>query len=368
MQSRRQKKPILNRGRIIVFALVLLLLAGTVLLRFVQEKQLDTADQMNPADHSADSTTGFTETSVYSSEPEIPEEAAAVTETPAATDGETSSGADETEQSLTAQQETEQASENNGESRIRSGNPYNEQTYQIVTDIVYTMRHQGEDGIAGIRQLLTELNSADPALGALWEGIVDYWFYVSTEMPIYRGVLPDGLPEDDSLCIAVLGFQLMYDGDMAPELVGRCETALACAGKYPNAYILVTGGGTAYGNRGVTEAGVMADWMQEHGIAAERIIIEDASLTTDQNASYSCRILTEQYPQIRQIAIVSSDYHVALGSMLFTEAALLYSYENDCEPPYQVVSNAGYATSGNPEYSNPRHFSSDIWIMADPKL
>ena len=77
-------------------------------------------------------------------------------------------------------------------------------------------------------------------------------------------------------------------------------------------------------------------------------------------------ILAEQYPRIRQLAMVSSDYHVALGSMLFTEAALLYAYEHDCAMPYEVVSNAGFATSGNPVYSNPRMFPSDMWILADP--
>ena len=126
---------------------------------------------------------------------------------------------------------------------------------------------------------------------------------------------------------------------MAPELVGRCETALACAAQYPNAYLIVTGGGTASGNRSATEADVMAAWLEEHGIGKEKIIIENRSLTTDQNASNTCSILAEQQ---------------------------LYAYEHDCEVPYQVISNAGYATSGNPIYSNPRMFPSDMWILADP--
>ena len=180
------------------------------------------------------------------------------------------------------------------------------------------------------------------------------------------GRLPDGLPEDDSLGIVVLGFQLLSSGEMAPELVGRCETALACAAQYPNAYLIVTGGGTASGNRSATEADVMAAWLEEHGIGKAKIIIENRSLTTDQNASNTCSILAEQYPEIRSLAMVSSDYHVALGSMLFTEAAQIYAYEHDCEVPYQVISNAGYATSGNPIYSNPRMFPSDMWILADP--
>lgn len=251
------------------------------------------------------------------------------------------------------------------ELRVRKA-AYTEQTYQIVTDLVYTRRHQGSEGEPKIQELLTELKTVDPALGTLWEGIMSYWQYAGDELTIHRDVLPDGLPDDNSLCIAVLGFQLMHDGGMAPELEGRCETALDSAKKYPNAFLLVTGGGTAYGNRSATEADVMAKWLEERGIDPERILIENRSLTTDQNAAFSCEILTKSYPEVKSIAIVSSDYHIALGSMLFTEAALIYAYEHDCKMPYQVISNAGFRTAGNEIYSNPAYFGSDIWVMANP--
>lgn len=252
------------------------------------------------------------------------------------------------------------------EKHDRTDKTYDEHSYQLVTDIIYTMRNRGEEEEPSIRALLAELKEADPDLGAMWEGIADYWFYVCRDFTVNAGQLPDGLPQDDSLGIVVLGFQLLSDGEMAPELIGRLDTALACAGHYPDAWLIVTGGGTASGNRSATEADVMASWLKEHGIEKAKIIVENRSLTTDQNASNTCAILAGQYPQIRQLAMVSSDYHVALGSMLFTEAALLYAYEHDCAVPYEVVSNAGFATSGNPAYSNPRMFPSDMWILADP--
>ncbi len=243
---------------------------------------------------------------------------------------------------------------------------YSEQTYQLVTDLVYTRRYQGAEGEESVLQLLEELKTADPELGRLWESIMNYWAFAGDGLAVNPDILPDGLPEDSSLCITVLGFQLMYDGTMAPELTGRCEIALASAKKYPNAYLLVTGGGTAAGNRSATEADVMAEWLIRNGVDAGRIIIENQSLTTDQNAVYSCRILADDYPEVKSLAIVSSDYHVALGSMLFTEAALLYGYGHYCEAPYQVVSNAAYRTAGNETYSNPSNFGADIWVMADP--
>ena len=115
----------------------------------------------------------------------------------------------------------------------RESKTYDEHTYQLVTDIIYTMRNRGEEEEPSIRALLEELKAADPALGIMWEGIADYWFYVCRDFTVNPGRLPDGLPEGDSLGIVILGFQLLSSGEMAPELVGRCETALSLAAVRP---------------------------------------------------------------------------------------------------------------------------------------
>lgn len=248
----------------------------------------------------------------------------------------------------------------------RQGSGYNAETYQIVSDMIYIRRSDAADGDAQIRTLLERLRKADPALGETWSGIMEYWRYANEEMPI-NAELPDDLPQDDSLCLAVLGFQLLYDGDMAPELLGRCQVALAAAQQYPNAYIAVTGGGTAGKDKSITEAGVMADWLIAQGIAPERIIREDASLTTDQNAINTCAILIRDYPQVKQLAVISSDYHLPLGCTMFTEAALLVGFYLG-EVPYTVVSNAAWPTNGGlPGYTGMKNQASYVWIMADPK-
>ena len=64
-------------------------------------------------------------------------------------------------------------------------------------------------------------------------------------------------------------------------------------------------------------------------------------MTTAQNAICTLDILSEKYPQVRQIAIVSSDYHIATGTLLFGAEAILR--DSDIE----VVSNAAWdAPSG----------------------
>ena len=91
--------------------------------------------------------------------------------------------------------------------------------------------------------------------------------------------------------LTVLGFELNDDGTMQDELIGRLTVALACAEQYPNAYVICTGGGTAKDNPDVTEGGLMGEWMLEHGLDKDRLIIEDQSHTTAENASNSYDIL-----------------------------------------------------------------------------
>jgi hypothetical protein len=153
--------------------------------------------------------------------------------------------------------------------------------------------------------------------------------------------LPDDLPDDDSLCLAALGFQLNPDGTMREELVERLKVLKAASEQYPNALIVCTGGGTAAEDPAATEAGRMAEWLESQGVNPSRIIVEDHSLTTAQNAIYTFDILNEQYPQVRQIAIISSDYHIATGTLLFGAEAILRSSD------IEVVSNAAWqAPSG----------------------
>ena len=226
--------------------------------------------------------------------------------------------------------------------------PAKDRTVQDITEelAVYygTYGSQAEERIA---ELLEELYDADAAAGAKWESIMRLWKTVNADAGINENILPDGLPETDELCMIVLGFQLNADGSMKDELIERLTIAKASAEKYPNALIVCTGGGTASGNPEATEAGEMAKWLTGNGVDPQRVIVEDRSLTTAQNAIYTYRILTEQYPQVKQLAIVSSDYHIATGTLLFGAEATLQAEEAGKET-MEVVSNAAWhAPSGS---------------------
>ena len=217
---------------------------------------------------------------------------------------------------------------------------------EIIEEMAVDYGSYGAEADARIAALLEELRAADPDAAARWTEIMALWKQTDTALPLNYDVLPDGLPDTDALAIVALGFQLQPDGGMRPELIERLRVVLNSARKYPNAVVVCTGGGTAAENKGVTEAGRMAEWLIQNGVAPERVIVEDRSITTAQNAIYTYDILTERYPQVRQLAIISSDYHIATGTLLFEAEAILRAETPD-EPALRVVSNAAWtAPSG----------------------
>ena len=205
-----------------------------------------------------------------------------------------------------------------------------------------------------VDECLEEIAQIDEGRAALWRGIMDYWTYANEEMVVNTEKLPDDLPQDDSLCIMVLGFELNADGSMQDELLGRLNVALKCANQYPNAYVLCTGGGTAAKNPNVTEADLMGEWLVSQGLDENRLIIENKSMSTAQNAVNSYAILLDRYPQIKSLALVSSSYHIPWGSLLLESAFRRAAYEK-ATPEVHVVSNCAYPCT-NEKYADTFRF------------
>ncbi|MBO4837822.1 MAG: YdcF family protein [Lachnospiraceae bacterium] len=194
--------------------------------------------------------------------------------------------------------------------------------------------------------LLKDLREADTGTGVRWEKIMQIWTSADLGQPLHYDVLPDGLPDTDELCLVVLGFQLEPDGTMREELIQRLQVALKSAEKYPNSYVVCTGGGTASENESASEAGEMAKWLIEHGVEKKRVIVEDNSITTAQNALFTYDILTSLYPSVKKLAIISSDYHIATGELLFKAESILRAGAPGGEK-LEVISNAAWkAPSG----------------------
>ncbi len=194
---------------------------------------------------------------------------------------------------------------------------------QLIKDMILYYGCYGGAAEKEISDLLAALKETDNGKGKLWEDIMDYWQYADIDMAVNTEKLPDTLPGDDSLAIVILGNALNPDGSMRDELIDRLKTGLACAKQYPNAWVVCTGGGTAENNKDVTEAGAMGAWLLDHGLEENRLILEDRSLSTIENAQYTLDILGRERPGVHSLAIVSSDFHVARGALLFETVSLM---------------------------------------------
>ena len=197
-----------------------------------------------------------------------------------------------------------------------------------------------------IDRILNDLTIENEYLGKVWKEAIAYWdsaIYPFKGFKVNRGVLPDGLPNDDSMVIVCLGYQLNPDGSMKDELIGRLEVLHESWKKYPNAYVAVTGGGTAENNPNVTEGGAMKKWLLANTeIPEEKIILEDSAMDTYGNAANTYTRIQKDYPQITNVAIVTSEYHVPRGCVLFQIQFLEKAAENKEDCRINVISNAGF--------------------------
>lgn len=210
-----------------------------------------------------------------------------------------------------------------------------------------------------IESCLDALEVENPAEGALWRRILSDWARLNEAGFENHRVLPDDLPQDDSLCIVVFGYGLGADGSIQPELEDRLYVALNAARQYPCAYVAVTGGQTSE-VAGVTEGGQMAAWLRVQGVAESRLIVEDQALSTTQNAANTYKLLTSAYPQVKTLAVVTSDYHVACAGVLLQIWSDYQSQVNGA-PALNVAAGASCATDTP---VGDRMLSSQAWGIA----
>lgn len=117
--------------------------------------------------------------------------------------------------------------------------------------------------------------------------------------------------------IVVLGYGLLPDGEMRPELVNRLYAGYVSALLSPAAPVIVTGGNP---QNGVSEAAAMADWLIARGIDASRIFAETQANSTVQNAAFAARVM-EAINAHAAILITSAD-HIARALSNFQAAGI----------------------------------------------
>lgn len=209
-----------------------------------------------------------------------------------------------------------------------------------VKECIYNAIYQKVEGnTSEVEYAISELEAMDAKRAEEVREIFAYWDLTKDSSYVNINENTEGFPEDDSLLIAVMGYQLNPDGSMKEELVGRLTKAKSLADKYPNSYILVTGGGTASSNREATEAGQMAKWLIKEGVDEKRIIVEDKSKDTADNSVFSYEIIKRDYPSVKKTVIVTSDFHIPMAGLFFEAQYILDDKQ------IEVIGNAPYNTN-----------------------
>lgn len=101
----------------------------------------------------------------------------------------------------------------------------------------------------------------------------------------------------------VLGAKVNKGAVPSQALENRLQAALAYANKYPHIVLVLSGGQGA--DEDAPEALVMYRYLMEHGIAPQRLVIEDTSTSTYENITHSLKLL----PKVEGVTIITNDYH-----------------------------------------------------------
>lgn len=117
--------------------------------------------------------------------------------------------------------------------------------------------------------------------------------------------------------MVVLGCQVKPWGP-SELLQNRLDKALEYWREHTDITIVVSGG---QGNdEHVSEAQCMYDYLTEHGVDGNQILMEDKSRNTWENVRYTQALLEEKGLDASQILVVSNGFHLTRAKMLWARA------------------------------------------------
>ena len=85
---------------------------------------------------------------------------------------------------------------------------------------------------------------------------------------------------------------------------------------WPDIPVVLTGG-TGYGEA-ISEAACMYNYLTEHGVEPERLILEDRASNTAENFAFSKELLTAAGvdPAADKVAVITNDFHLARAELI----------------------------------------------------
>ena len=122
----------------------------------------------------------------------------------------------------------------------------------------------------------------------------------------------------DPQVMIILGCQVRQNGPSVL-LQDRLDEALGYLEDHPDMTVVVSGG--QGDDEPTTEAQAMAEYLMEHGVEEENILLEDKSHNTTQNFQYSKALLAqEDIDDSDGVLVVSNGFHLTRARMLAERA------------------------------------------------
>lgn len=120
----------------------------------------------------------------------------------------------------------------------------------------------------------------------------------------------------DPQVMIILGCRVMPGGEPSILLQDRLDTALDYLDDHPDMTVVVSGGQGS--NEPTSEAACMADYLEEHGVDSDQILLEDQSSNTKENLIYSRELLEEHGIVVLrdEVLVVSNGFHLTRAQML----------------------------------------------------
>ena len=138
-------------------------------------------------------------------------------------------------------------------------------------------------------------------------------------------------PAQEQECtVVVLGCQVYPDGHPSLMLQNRIDAAYGYLTAHPKAVCIASGGQND--RETISEAACIRNTLVQMGIAPARIYTETRSTSTEENLTFSARIIEEEGLPT-QVAIASDNFH-QLRAAIWAERAGLTPYAAGCASPW----------------------------------
>lgn len=158
-------------------------------------------------------------------------------------------------------------------------------------------------------------------------------------------VISDALKnfKDDCDYLLILGGNVIGEDTPSPQLLERMKAALRYLNEHKSVIAVPCGGCFREGQK-KSEAAIIADYLIENGISADRIIIEDKSTTTYENFEFALPIIKEHSGMDISripIAFLSSDYHMHRAGIIAKQGGISDVRRVSCPTPGSAFKRFG---------------------------